>query len=305
MNAPFVITTATNHVRLDANRHGEVAYTVSNTGDRPVRARARIVPQPPAQADWFTIAGGAERDFAAAGTDQFKVQMILPPTAGAGSYLARLDVFGVDNPEEEYTEGPTVAFDAVVPERVKKLFSWWVPLAGLAALVLLAGLLIVLFRGGDGATGGGGDGAPITDLAGIFDAMQLEDLQTDKRVYASGETVTFTYNLVNRSASRLVVPDDNQFGRPLVGVRQHFIERLGTIRDIPAIPPNIARDGNRFAAGGAIIPVSGEVAPGQAFSLDGRLETAGFPASQYRISVEYRTLDGQVIQTQTVDFQIR
>ena len=135
----FSITTATSSIILDTNRQGEVSFTVANASGRQLPARAHIVPQGEAQADWFTLAGDSEREFAIAGVQQYTVRIQVPPEAAAGSYLFRLDAVGIRVPDEEFAEGPSVTF--VVPEQVvaKRPFPWWLVVV-VAAVVLLVGI---------------------------------------------------------------------------------------------------------------------------------------------------------------------
>jgi hypothetical protein len=110
----FAITTTASTVPLDANRRsGAASFTVSNLTGRALRATARVVATAPA-ADWLTLAGDADRNYPVNGTQQFSVQIAAPPSASTGSYQFRVDVAGVDNPDEEYARGPSVAF--IVPE---------------------------------------------------------------------------------------------------------------------------------------------------------------------------------------------
>jgi hypothetical protein len=300
MSTIFAITTTTNTIRLTDNRPGEIIYTVSNTGNRPLRGRARLVLPANTPADWFTITGPAERDFAPAATQQYTVQATPGATTAGGRYLLRLDMIGVQNPDEEFAEGPTVTVEIAPAQPVAKAFPWWIVAVGLGGLFLLAVLAFILIR----LLGGAGE--PITTLADILEVMAIEDLETDRPLYNAGDTVLFTYNLTNSSRSPVIPDSNNTFNQPLVGVRQHWIERLGNDATIPGISANAARDGNRFAIGGSIIPVQGELAPGDQISFSEQLATnALFPAGDYRISVEYRDLAGTVIQTETVDFEIR
>ncbi|MEW5989621.1 MAG: hypothetical protein AB1791_23590, partial [Chloroflexota bacterium] len=85
MTTPFAITVPANNVTLHANRQGEVSFTVTNTGQRPLRGRARVIPLQGASAAWFTLVGEPEREFGVASTQQFTVQVQIPPTAPAGS----------------------------------------------------------------------------------------------------------------------------------------------------------------------------------------------------------------------------
>jgi hypothetical protein len=78
MPSPFAITTASNTVLLNDKRQGQVSFTVSNISGRPLRGRARLVPQNPATAGWLKIIGEAERELAIAGTQQCPVQVTVP-----------------------------------------------------------------------------------------------------------------------------------------------------------------------------------------------------------------------------------
>lgn len=131
----FAVTTATNSVRLDGSRAGEALFTVFNASGRPVRGRALVVAQEPVAQRWATILGDAERDFSIAGTQQYPVRLAVPPDAPAGAYSLRLDMVGVENPDEFFTEGPMVRLEVPAPEK-KRPFPW---LAVVAVLVVLGG----------------------------------------------------------------------------------------------------------------------------------------------------------------------
>src|SRR5688500_12186975 len=107
----FAITAATNTAVLGAQRRGEASFTVTNVSGRAVRGRARAVASSAVAQDWLSLAGDAERDFALAGTQQFTVQIAVPPAAPPGPYTVRLDVANVADPDEDFAQGPTVAFE--------------------------------------------------------------------------------------------------------------------------------------------------------------------------------------------------
>ncbi|HXJ93707.1 MAG TPA: PASTA domain-containing protein [Terriglobia bacterium] len=135
MATVFNITTASNTVRLDGQQRGEVAFTVSNTSGRPLRGRAKLVPLDSTPKSWLTIAGESERDFPAGGVQQFTVQVAVPSESKEGRYVFRLDAVAVQNPDEDYTQGPAIAFVLAKQEKAKR-FPWWIP--ALAVLVIAA-----------------------------------------------------------------------------------------------------------------------------------------------------------------------
>ncbi len=149
MPSLFAITTAANSTPLDGNRHGQIVFTVSNASVRAVRGRARIAPDGAASGTWFTLTGGAERDFTVNGTQQYTVQIAVPPTTAAGNYTVRLDMVGVDNPDEDYTQGPSVTLAVPAPLPVKKPFPWWI--IAVAAVVLIAAIVLITRSSQDSA----------------------------------------------------------------------------------------------------------------------------------------------------------
>ncbi len=89
---PFRITADPSHVVLDAQRQGEVAFSVSNATDESVRGRAKVVPAESHQAWWLSLEGDAERDFGPYQTLEFRVGIAPPLTAPAGEYSFSFDV---------------------------------------------------------------------------------------------------------------------------------------------------------------------------------------------------------------------
>lgn len=140
--SPFTITTGSNTLVLNAERKGETAFTVTNISGR--RLRGRGVPQLLEQTapGWLSIAGEAEREFGIAATRQYAVQVAVPMDAPAGDYTFRLDMVDVDNPDENFTQGPGVAFQ--VTPLPPKPFPWWivVVVAGVIVLLVLAAIFL-------------------------------------------------------------------------------------------------------------------------------------------------------------------
>ncbi len=136
----FTITAPTDMVHLDYKNHGEVAFTVTNTSGRGLRGRGRIVPQNPAQAGWTKIGGEPERDFAVNGTQQFTVSVDVPKDVTPGKYSFRFDAVSVALPDEEYTQGPTIAFQVQPLPTPKPSFPLWlIPILAILVLVIIGG----------------------------------------------------------------------------------------------------------------------------------------------------------------------
>jgi hypothetical protein len=106
----FGVTVASTDVALDADRRGQAGFTVTNRTDQPRQGRARTVVQGSTDSSWLTLEGDAERAFSPGSTQLFVVDIAVPAAAPPGAYSFRLDVLAVANPDEDYTEGPTVTF---------------------------------------------------------------------------------------------------------------------------------------------------------------------------------------------------
>jgi hypothetical protein len=141
VSRPFGIVPAAAELKLHAGK-AEASFTISNSLGRPARIRARVVPRGGAHESWFTL-HRAEKELTADGTVQVVVQLSVPPTAPAGSFGFCLLVVNVDNPDEEYVEGPELSF-AVAAAPPKKPFPWWIPAVAAAALVIVVGGILVL-----------------------------------------------------------------------------------------------------------------------------------------------------------------
>jgi hypothetical protein len=136
----FNVTVASETVNLQHGQ-GQVAFTASNVSGRPLRGRAVLVAKDPISKAWLTLSGEAEQDFAVSATKQFTVTVKATQGAKPGKYNARLDVVSVHNPDEDYTEGPTVALvlsePSVAPE---KKFPWWIIVAAAVFLIIVGGV---------------------------------------------------------------------------------------------------------------------------------------------------------------------
>src|SRR5690242_7649716 len=113
--SPFTITAGSNTVVLNNNRQGEAAFTATNISGRALRGRGELLPLGQTAAGWLSISGDAERDFAIAAAQQYSVQVAVPLDVAPGLYTFRFDMVGVDNPDENFTQGPVVQFQVLPP----------------------------------------------------------------------------------------------------------------------------------------------------------------------------------------------
>jgi hypothetical protein len=143
MANPFAITAASNSVPLRDDRSGQAVFTVFNASGRPIRGRARVVAEDPNAEQWLSLVGDAERAFGIAGTEQFVVQIEAPATAPAGAMRFRLDMVDVENPDENYSRGPTVTFQVPEAPAPSKPFPWWI-VAVVAGIIVLIGVAFVV-----------------------------------------------------------------------------------------------------------------------------------------------------------------
>jgi hypothetical protein len=141
----FTITTATNTTHLSDERRGEAAFTVFNASGRAIRGRARLVAEDPVAQEWLALAGEAEREFAIADAQQYTAQIAVPPDAPVGSNVFRLDMVGVENPDRDYVQGPTVTFVVPEPQPQEQSFPWWIVAVVAGALLVLGIVLAIIF----------------------------------------------------------------------------------------------------------------------------------------------------------------
>ncbi len=169
MPSPFAITTTVNKVKSEKTKSAKVPFTVTNQWDGSQRGRARIVPEPPAVPDWFSMEGEAERDFENKGSiQQYVVQVSPDAKATSGSYAFRFDMIWVEDPEQNYTQGPSVAVE--IPEQAKRKLPSWLPWAvGAAVLVIMIAAALLLFGGKQ----------TVPDVAGLSLEQAIIRLQDD------------------------------------------------------------------------------------------------------------------------------
>jgi hypothetical protein len=151
----FTVTTASERVTLDESGAARASFTVTNTSSQALQGQLYARPRDQAQSEWFTVAGDSIRDFAPNGAQQVVVELKVPPGTTPGSYSFRLDAVSEENPDEDFTEGPSVAFDvkAPPPPPKKKKFPWWIlAIVGAVVLLIIIGVVIWLLVRDTGTT---------------------------------------------------------------------------------------------------------------------------------------------------------
>jgi hypothetical protein len=145
-----ITTTATDTLKVDDKGHAEAQFTVTNATARPVRGMARAKALGDTTKESLSIAGETERDFGGGATEQFTVNFNAAG-APAGKYPFRLDVASALNPDEDFTEGPTVNVEVagVAPPVVapqKSSLKWLIPVIAVVVLLIIGIVVWLLLR---------------------------------------------------------------------------------------------------------------------------------------------------------------
>jgi beta-lactam-binding protein with PASTA domain len=141
----FIVTAAGERVKLDDSGAARAPFTVTNTSAQPLKGQLLTRPHEPAKPEWFSVVGESIRDFAPNGAEQVVVQLDVPPGNPPGSYSFRLDAVSEVDPDEDFTEGPSVAFEVAPAPQPKKPFPWLILiLVGAVVLLIAIGLIVWL-----------------------------------------------------------------------------------------------------------------------------------------------------------------
>jgi len=139
MSRAFAITVSPDAVTVKGGETRKVTFTVTNNLPESTRVRVRAVPAEPLTLAWLDLPAETEKPLDAQGTEQFTITVHPPAGAAAGACSFRLDAVSVDNPDEHFAEGPSVAVTVQASEKEKKPFPWWI-LAVIAAVLVVGGL---------------------------------------------------------------------------------------------------------------------------------------------------------------------
>jgi len=147
----------------------------------------------------------------------------------------------------------------------------------------------------------------ISNLEDIYGALKLTT-SLDKQIYNQTDTIERLYTFTNESNHILNIPENTTFTPPFytIGTLQFLIERLGSDSNIPSIPSNVGRSGNKYGADGFRISVSNNVINPLSIVKSSSFNYSfnNYPKGNYRMYVEYKKVDGSLIETQSLDFTI-
>jgi hypothetical protein len=149
MTTEWVITAATERVELSGGNTGETTLTVTNPGPAPDRVVFEVVPGDGADPSWFPPPEEPQRVVAGGASEQFKVKIVVPAGAPAGSYWFQGRAYSADTaPEEGSRLSPRMAFDVKASVKPKKP-RWPYAVAAGLVLVVLVVVGILVFGGND------------------------------------------------------------------------------------------------------------------------------------------------------------
>jgi PASTA domain len=179
MARPFDITTTGDTATIAPGGNMRLVFTVTNTTQRPVRGSLRIKALDSGQASWLTIGGDAERDFSPGQAHQVEVTAKVPAGTAAGKFRVRLDALSVANPDDDFTEGPSVSLTITPPPPPPNGgIPWWVWLIiGVVVLAVIGVAAWLLMRNKSGPSGEvipeGLVGKPFADAKKELEALGL------------------------------------------------------------------------------------------------------------------------------------
>ena len=141
----FTVTSATREVKLGGKPNASVTFTITNTSKKPVRGTPKLKVIGSTGEAWLKISSGGTRNFSPDESQQFVVEITLPANAAPGDYSFGLNISNEALPDEDFTEGPAVAFKIdTQPQPGPKPFPWWILIVVGAVLLVGGGIAIVV-----------------------------------------------------------------------------------------------------------------------------------------------------------------
>jgi hypothetical protein len=154
-DCPTRLSMAETSQGADRIQKGTLTLTVRNNSARSRAGRVAIETQGTAKPDWFSIEGAlptspreVEREFQAKASETIRVTIQVSDAGPAGSHLFRVRATAEDDPDDDFTVGPNVAFEvaAAAAPQPKPQFPWWAgAIAAALVLLLVGGMAYVVF----------------------------------------------------------------------------------------------------------------------------------------------------------------
>ena len=126
--------------------------------------------------------------------------------------------------------------------------------------------------------------------------------------YVVGQTIKFKFHLQNTTSTDVALPQIKLSSGdvPSPGIEQGWIERLGKDPQILARAKTDSRQGAKYADGGTFIFGPEKIKGTENFNLKKReLDTKDYPPGKYRYTLELRDAKNRVIQSETIDFELK
>src|SRR5436190_1570685 len=179
----FAITAARETVTLDNEGRAEVSFTASNTASKSIAGRVKLVPLGSAKEAWLSLEGEQECNFAKGEAHQLTVHIAVPPGTAVGKYSFRLNIISVENPDDEFTEGPSISFEVKELTAVTappRKFPWWI--VAVAGVLVLGGGVITWLLIPQKVAMPDVVGKPYKEAVNDLSAVKLKPAATEEKV---------------------------------------------------------------------------------------------------------------------------
>jgi hypothetical protein len=148
MTTSWVVTTGTERVALNAQRQGEITFTVTNTTDAADRAVFEPIPGEGVDRAALTVEN-PDRMIPGRGSAAFLVRIAIPQQAAAGRFELYGQAYSAHlAPEETFGRSGRVVFEVPAAPEPKKRPWWLLAVAALVVIVLAVVGWLVFGRGG-------------------------------------------------------------------------------------------------------------------------------------------------------------
>jgi len=128
-----------------APRTGSVVFSVTNKTAAPLAGRLGVQVAGGSKADWFTIDGERERNFAPGETQTAAIRVAVPADVAPGDYNFRLRVVSVKDPDNDHTAGPVATARVAGAAAPKPVTPVWPFIVAAIVVLLIAGAAIWWF----------------------------------------------------------------------------------------------------------------------------------------------------------------